>query len=316
VAHNGKPAAAGRCENAQGCAKIARMIATPVLALRNATVVKGGRPVLHELDLTIYEGQHTAILGPNGAGKSVLVGLLTHHERALAGERDDDPVQVFGASRWNVADLRTQLGFVSPALHQQFVAGNSEGRITGTAAVLSAFLASHGILRYGAVTSEMRDRAARALAAVGAAGLAERPLHEMSSGEVRRVLLARVLVTAPRVLVLDEPTSGLDLAARHAFMERVRAVARAGTTIVLITHHVEEIVPEIDRVLFLKGGRLVDDGRREATLTSARLSGLFDTPVVVDVVDGYAYPRPGAATEAAAGAAEGQAERKLRPTSP
>jgi iron complex transport system ATP-binding protein len=269
----------------------------PVLVLNDATVIKGGHPVLHGLELTIGQGEHTAIVGPNGAGKSVLVGLLTHYERAVARDHGEEPVRVFGERRWNVAELRTRLGVVSPALHQQFVHGNSEGRITGEAAVVSAFLASHGILRYGVVTETMRERARAALQQVGAAHLAERRLDQMSSGEARRVMLARVLAPAPRALVLDEPTAGLDLAARHAFMERVRAIARAGTTIVLITHHVEEIVPEIDRVLFLKGGRLVADGRRAAMLTSARLSHLFDTPVAVDVVDGYVYARPGSEAE-------------------
>jgi iron complex transport system ATP-binding protein len=268
------------------------MIDTPVLALRNATVIKGDRPVLHDLQLTIRAGEHTAIVGPNGAGKSVLVGLLTHYERAVAGPGGENPVSVFGEGRWHVAELRTQLGIVSPALHQQFVKGNSEGRITGRAAVVSAFLASHGILRYGDVTDEMRARADEALRQVGAAHLADRTLDAMSSGEARRVMLARVLAPAPRALVLDEPTAGLDLAARHAFMERVRDIARAGTTIVLITHHIEEIVPEIGRVLFLKEGRLTADGPRVEMLTSARLSALFDTPVTVDVVGGYAYARP------------------------
>ena len=131
-------------------------MSAPVLELRDATVVKGGQPVLHGLRLSIGEGQHTAIVGPNGAGKSVLVGLLTHYERALAGDDGEEPVRVFGERRWNVSELRTQLGVVSPALHQQFVRGNSEGRITGEAAVVSAFLASHGILRYGVVTAAMR----------------------------------------------------------------------------------------------------------------------------------------------------------------
>ena len=118
----------------------------------------------------------------------------------------------------------------------------------------------------------MRARAHEALRQVGAAHLAGRPLDQMSSGEARRVMLARVLAPAPRALVLDEPTAGLDLAARHAFMEHVRDIARAGTTIVLITHHVDEIVPEIDRVLFLKGGRLVADGaaRGDAHLGAAQ----------------------------------------------
>jgi iron complex transport system ATP-binding protein len=268
------------------------MVATPVLALDNATVIKGGRPVLHGLHLAIAAGEHTAILGPNGAGKSVLVGLLTHDERALADDDGGSAVRVFGHDRWNVSELRPQLGVVSPALHHRFVSGNSEGRITGFAAVASAFLASHGILRYGEITTAMRARALAALAQVGAAHLADRQLDEMSSGEARRVMLARVLAPAPRALVLDEPTSGLDLAARHAFMEQVRAIARAGTTLVLITHHVEEIIPEIRRVLFLKLGRLVADGRREEMLTAPRLSELFETPVAVDVVDDYAYVRP------------------------
>jgi len=127
----------------------------------------------------------------------------------------------------DVAALRTQLGVVSPALHQQFVKGNSEGRITGQAAVVSAFLASHGILRYGVITAAMEERAREALRQVGAAHLADRHLDQMSSGEARRVMLARVLAPSPRALVLDEPTTGLDLAARHAFMERVRDIARA-----------------------------------------------------------------------------------------
>ena len=271
----------------------------PILELHDATVVKDGTNVLDGLSLTIEQGEHTAILGPNGAGKSVLVSLLTHQERPLARTNGVPAVRVFGQDNWNIFDLRSQLGIVSSALHHHFVSGNSEGRITGQAAVLSAFLSSYGILRYGSITAEMRTKAAAALEAAGASHLARRTLDQMSSGEARRVMLARVLATSPRALVLDEPTTGLDLAARHAFMERVRHLARAGTTIVLITHHVEEIVPEIDRVLFLKGGRLVADGRREAMLTSARLSDLFETPVVADRVGGYVYARPGTETVAA-----------------
>lgn len=266
----------------------------PLLQLSNATVHKDGRAVLDGLDLTIHEGEHTAVLGPNGAGKSVLVGLLTHHERATAHDDGSPAVRVLGDARWDVTTLRSQLGVVSSSLHQRFVAGNSEGFMTGRSAVLSAFFASHGILRYGTVTDEMQARTSAALAHVGAAHLADRYLHEMSGGEARRVMLARVLVTNPRVLVLDEPTTGLDLAARHAFMETVRAVARAGTTLVLVTHHTEEIVPEVQRVLLLKSGRLLGDGPPDAMLTARRLGTLFDVPVAVDRVGNYLYARPAA----------------------
>jgi iron complex transport system ATP-binding protein len=267
-------------------------VSAPLLELNDATVMKDGRPVLDRLTLTIRDGGHTAILGPNGAGKSMLVGLLTHHERAVPHDDGTPPVRVFGDSRWDVATLRSRLGIVSSSLHQRFVAGNSEGPMTGHAAVLSAFFSSHGVLRYGVVTDEMRARTADALALVGAGHLADRLLHEMSGGEARRVMLARVMVTSPRVLVLDEPTSGLDLAARHDFMERVRQVARAGTTLVLVTHHTEEIVPEIGRVLLLKDGRLAGDGPTAQMLTAEHLGALFGVPVALDRVGGYVYARP------------------------
>jgi iron complex transport system ATP-binding protein len=262
-----------------------------VLELRNATVIKGGRPVLEVGNLTVYAGEHTAILGPNGAGKSVLVNLLTHQDRARRSADEVPPVRVFGDDRWNVFELRSQLGIVSADLHHRFVEGNSEGRVVGEAAVLSGFFASQGILRHGVVTDRMRRQAADALARMGATHLAARPLNEMSTGEARRVMLARALATAPRALVLDEPTTGLDVAARHSFMDRVRQIARTGTTIILVTHHIEEIIPEIDRVVLLLGGRIAADGPKRAILTAERLSDLFDARITIGEENGFYHAR-------------------------
>jgi iron complex transport system ATP-binding protein len=170
--------------------------------------------------------------------------------------------------------------------------GNNEGRVRGEAAVLSGFLASQGILRYGAITPEMRQKAAAALARMGASHLAPRWLDAMSSGEARRVLLARALVTDPRALVLDEPTTSLDLAARHDFMERVRQIARDGTTLILVTHHLEEIIPEIERIILLKDGKILASGPKRSVLTAERLTELFETPVALDEDEGYFYARP------------------------
>jgi iron complex transport system ATP-binding protein len=116
-------------------------------------------------------------------------------------------------------------------------------------------------------------------------------MNEMSSGEARRVLLARALVTKPRALVLDEPTTGLDVVARHTFMERVRSIANDGTTLILITHHVEEIIPEIGRVILLSGGHIVGDGTKRDMLTERRLSDTFDGRMKVDQNDGYYFAR-------------------------
>jgi iron complex transport system ATP-binding protein len=265
----------------------------PVLELINASVRKGDATVLHDLTLTISAGQHTAILGPNGAGKSVLVRLLTHEERAMPLPDDGPAVRVFGGDRWNVFELRPQLGIISADLHQRFVNGNSEGRISGLTAVLSGFVASQGILRYSSISNDMRRKAADALEKMGAAHLAQRQMHEMSSGEARRVLLARALVTNPRALVLDEPTTGLDVVGRHQFMERVRHIARDGTTLILITHHVEEIIPEIERVILLSHGRIAGEGPKAAMLTGDRLSAAFAGPMIVEQRDGYYSARSG-----------------------
>ena len=197
----------------------------PLLELTRATVLKDGRPALDDVSLTIHEGEHTAILGPNGAGKSVLVGLLTHHERAVVHDDGTPAVRVLGEARWDVSTLRGQLGVVSSALHQRFVAGNSEGFMTGHSAVLSAFFASHGILRYGTVTAEMQARTETALTRVGASHLAGRLLHEMSGGEARRGLTGSDdFKSAPSISTF--PTDSYFASALEDPSSRFKAVAK------------------------------------------------------------------------------------------
>jgi iron complex transport system ATP-binding protein len=258
-----------------------------ILRLTDATVVKNGVPVLDGLSLTIRAHQHTAILGPNGAGKTSLINLLTRQDVAVAADDARAPVEIFGSSRWNIFELRPHIGVVSPELHHRFVNGNSEGLIRAEDAVLSGILATYGIVRPEAVTDSMRLDAAEALERVGALHLRAKRLNEMSTGEARRVLIARALVTRPEALVLDEPTAGLDLVARHRFLEHVSVVARTRTTtVVLVTHHVEDIVPEIEQVVFLKNGRVACAGAKRSILTSANLSALFEAPITLDEVDG------------------------------
>jgi iron complex transport system ATP-binding protein len=267
----------------------------PLLELTDATVVKGGVRILDGLTLTIPAGEHTAILGPNGAGKTTLLNLLTHDDYAFADDhapsldaaRDRPAVRVFGHDRWNVFDLRSQLGIISSDLHQRFVAGHSAGRIRGEDAVLSGFFATKGFLVNWSVTPEMRRRAAEALERLEVPHLAEKWMDEMSTGEARRVLIARALVTEPRALILDEPSAGLDIVARWRFLETMRRIARQGITIVLITHHVEEIIPEIERVILVHRGRVMDQGPKTSMLTSERLSTMFEAPVTVHENRGY-----------------------------
>ena len=259
----------------------------PLLEICDASVVLDGHRILDGLTLTIRAGEHTAILGPNGAGKSTLMKLLTLQLYPFATVNGTPPVRIFGRDRWDVFDLRAQLGIVSADLHDRFVHGNAAGVITGTDAVLSGFFASQGLFSHARVTGAMRREAMEALDNVGAAHLAGATLDTMSTGEARRVLIARALVHKPRALILDEPTRGLDLVARHHFLERVRHVAQRGTTIIMVTHHAEEIIPEIDRVILLRRGRVAYDGAKTAVLTAANLTDVFDAAVIVRQAGGY-----------------------------
>jgi len=262
-----------------------------LIELDDADVVLGGRQILHRVSLAVRGGEHTAILGPNGAGKSTLIKLVTLQLYPVAHEDGRPPIRVLGQDRWDVFALRSQLGIVSADLHDRFVHGNSNGIVTGLDAVLSGFFATHGIFAHQQVTATMRTKAAAALDRFGAAHLGAAALNTMSTGEARRVLIARALVHEPKALMLDEPTRGLDLAARHAFMERVRTIARQGTTILLVTHHVDEIIPEIDRVILLRDGRVAFDGAKSIALTARHLSEVFDAPIAIDQSRGYYHVR-------------------------
>jgi iron complex transport system ATP-binding protein len=254
-------------------------IAAPILELLGATVVKNGVRVLDDISLTIRRGQHTAIMGPNGAGKSALIHLLTHQDRPLSRGEDMPSVRVLGRDRWNVFELRPQLGIVSADLHHRLVNGNSRGRIRVEDAVLSGFFGMHGVTPDDAVTETMRAQARISLERMDAVHLAGRFIDEMSTGEARRVLVARALVTTPQALLLDEPATGLDLVARRRLVELMDRVANAGTTLILVTHQVEEIVPSISHIVYLKRGRIIASGARQLLLTSAHLSRLFDATI-------------------------------------
>ena len=262
-----------------------------ILELHDASVVLGGARVLDSLTLGIGAGEHTAILGPNGAGKSTLMKLLTLQLYPVASSNGVPPIRVFGQERWNVFELRSQLGIISPDLHDRLVNGNVAGRISARDAVLSGYFASQGLFANHRVTDAMRASASAALELTGVAHLADATLDRVSTGEARRVLIARALVHEPKALVLDEPTRGLDLVARHQFMERVREIARRGVTILLVTHHVEEIIPEIDRVILLRHGRVAFDGPKREVLTAPRLGDVFGSRLTVEESDGYYHVR-------------------------
>ena len=268
-----------------------------LLTLHDATVIRNGRRVLDGVSLEIDEGQHTAILGPNGSGKSSLIRLITHQDHPLVHADGTPSILICGQERWNVFELRSFLGIVSADLDRSFSHGAVAPGTCGLEAVISGFFSSHGLFSHHEVTEGMRAAARRALEMVEASHLAGRPLDQMSTGEVRRILIARALVHNPLALMFDEPTAGLDLVARHRFLQTLRGLAQRGKTVIMVTHRIEEILPEIERVVFLQDGRVLLDGPRREMLTGPRLSALFRAPVQVQEVGGYATascsPAPG-----------------------
>lgn len=262
----------------------------PLLRIAGATVRRGrsARVVLDDLHLEIQQGEHTAILGPNGSGKSSLIKLIALEYRPLA--RDGEPaVQVFGRDRWDVFELRSSLGIVSPDTQNRLTDRRDGRALLGLDVVLSGFFASEGVPPHRRTTAAMRERAGAALAQMEASHLAATAVHEMSTGEARRVLIARALVAEPRALLLDEPTGGLDLGARHRFLETLRRLARGGTTIVLVTHRVEEVLPEVERVVLLRDGRVAVSGPKGEVLCDAPLSVAYGAALHVEEVAGGYY---------------------------
>jgi iron complex transport system ATP-binding protein len=260
---------------------------TPVSApalidFQNISVVRGDKLALNNLSLRISQKEHVAILGPNGCGKSTLIKTITRECYPLYSP--DSQITIMGKKRWNVFELRSLLGIVSNDLME--VCGTNT---TGRDIVLSGFFSSLGIFSNHHVEPEQLKRADAALADVGALHLADRPVVQMSSGESQRILIARALVHEPRTLLFDEPSHSLDLLMQRELRETMRRLAQSGVGIVLVTHHTADIIPEIERVVLMRDGRVVGDGPKEEMLSEERISALFGFAVRIDHRDGYCY---------------------------
>ncbi len=247
------------------------------LELSHVNVARGDRVVLHDVNLTIRAGEHVAILGPNGCGKSTLIMTITCQIYPIV--RPGMMVRIFGRERWDLTQLRRHFGVVAAGLMGSELPGERTAVTTGQDAVIAGFFSASTLWPNLHVTDEMRQRADEALERMDALHLAAQLVGEMSAGEKRRILIARALVHRPRQLLLDEPSNALDLAAQRELRETLRRLAQEGTGLVLVTHHLGDILPEIERVILMRDGRIVGDGPRESLLTETRLSELFKVPV-------------------------------------
>jgi iron complex transport system ATP-binding protein len=251
-----------------------------MVELEHVFVARGSNVVLQDVSLRIEAGESLAILGPNGCGKSTLLKTMTCECYPLA--RPETRVSILGRERWDLTELKRRMGVVSAELP-----GRQTLTTTGFDAILTGFFSSSTLWPNLTVTAEMRDRAEEVLELVGASALREKPVGEMSAGQQRRVMIGRALAGGGDMLLLDEPSNALDMGAQHDLRGMLRALAQKGVTVMLITHHIADILPEMQRVVMMREGRIVADGAKASLLSAERLSGLFGREIEVSERGGW-----------------------------
>jgi iron complex transport system ATP-binding protein len=251
-----------------------------IVELEHVSVARGAAVVLRDVSLRIAAAESLAILGPNGCGKSTLLKTMTCECYPLA--RPETRVRIMGRERWDLTELKRRMGVVSAELP-----GRQTLTTTGFDAVLTGFFSSSTLWPNLVVTEAMRARAEEVLIMVGAEALRGKLVGEMSAGQQRRVMIGRALAGGGEMLLLDEPSNALDLRAQHDLRVMLRELAQRGVAIVLITHHIGDILPEMERVVMMREGKIVADGKKSVLLTASRLSELFGREIQVSERDGW-----------------------------
>jgi iron complex transport system ATP-binding protein len=239
----------------------------PVLEISNLRIERGGTVILNDVNWRVQPGEHWAVLGANGSGKTSLLSALTGYLVPTAGEISLLG-QHYGESDWR--ELRKKIGLVSSSLRQMMA--DDEPALEIVASGKYAMIDF-----WGRVTRTEKSQALKLLRQVECGHLAGRPWCVLSQGERQRVLIGRAAMAKPRVLILDEPCAGLDLAAREHFLQFIQRLGAQENppALVLVTHHVEEIMPVFSQVLILKNGRVLAAGATTNVLNSKNLSGAF-----------------------------------------
>jgi len=257
----------------------------PWLDLQAIEAWAGDQRVVENLSLRLWIGESTAILGPNGAGKSTLVKLMSRCLHPVV--QPQSHLQLFGEERINLWSLRERLGVVDTELQQRI-----PDAMPCRELLLSACFGAIGLRRGLDPSAQQLQQSAEVLEQFNLSDLATCRFGHLSDGQKRRVLIARAMVHRPQVLVLDEPTNALDLRAKHALLAQLRQLCCAGTTVILITHQIDTIFPEITRVVGMRQGGVVVDGAPAEVLNGSVLSELFQTPLQVLEAGGYRQVLP------------------------
>ena len=256
----------------------------PILELENVHVSYEVAPVLKGINLTINAGEHWAILGANGCGKSTLIKLISQDLYPHA--KYPYTKKVFGCERWNIFELKKHLGIITNDLHNYFSLQGSY--LSAYEVVLSGYYSSIGIFTHQDFTDAQHAKALEVLEFLDIADIKDKKVGAMSTGQLRRCIIGRALIHEPKAFILDEPTVGLDLKAQHGFIGLMKRLSHKAS-IVLVTHHIEEIFPEISHVALIHKKTIVRQGKKESILTSQNLSSIFDMDITLGHEEGRYY---------------------------
>ena len=255
---------------------------SPLIEYKNVAVIRENHKVLKDINLSIDTGENVAILGPNGAGKSSLIKTITKELHPISG--NGSYLRILGKECWDVAELRNQLGIVSSDAGRSIFKDCSCSEI-----VLAGFFSSTGIWPHHQVTTKMKKKAEVVMELMGIYHLREKSVAAISTGESRLVMISRALINDPKTMLLDEPTSSLDLQATRKTRQALRRITKKGKGIVMITHNLSDIIPEIKRVVLINNGRIIQDNEKDKILTAESLSALFRIKLKIIKRGGYYY---------------------------
>lgn len=246
-----------------------------IVEIFNTSVIKNNYTLLDSISLIIKKGEHSAIIGPNGSGKTSLLKLIIKDYYPVFNG-NNSYVKIFEKTNLNIFQLRKKIGIISDNLQNTY-----NLRCIGRNVILSGFFGSVGIYEYQKITDKMIQKTEEILDFLEIRNISNKKLEEMSSGEVNRFFVGRALVNDPEVLILDEPTTNLDIKSTDIFLSYIQRIAKKGKSIIMVTHNLHDIIPEIERVIMMKNGKIFKNGRKEDLLTSENMSGLFDCRINV-----------------------------------
>ena len=248
-----------------------------IINFENIYVSYDVEPVLKNINLKIQEGEHWAILGSNGSGKSTLIKLLSND--LYPNTKYPFKKHIFGKDRWSIFELKKNLGIITNDLHNYF---EKQGNfLSAYEVVLSGYYSSIGVFKHQDFTEEQHKQALEVLEFLEILELKDKRVANMSTGQLRRCIIGRALIHKPKAFILDEPTVGLDIKAQNSFLKLLQKLSTKAS-IILVTHHIEEVFPEISHIALIHDKTIYIQGNKKEVLTSKNLSEVFEIGVKIE----------------------------------